>query len=108
MSELSKKIMRRVYYAFLLRKMSHPLFLHLGLLGVSFFALSKAVSIPDVFKNLMAVEVGQVLAFFTGAILHTGTVTIIWLSIISLTLVSLLWRLFKGRRFDVGHKMEWV
>ncbi len=109
MAELSKKIMRRVYYAFFLRQVTHPVFLHAALLLISLFALSRVVSVPDVLANLMQVKVGEVLQFFLGALLNTGTLTIVWLAIIIVTVASLIWRLFRDRRFvHIANRAEWV
>ncbi len=102
--------MRRVYYAFFLRQLTHPIFVHAALLLVSIFALSRVVSIPNILSNLMEVKVGEVVHFFLGALLNTKSATIIWLAVIMLTLVSLLWRIFRDRRFInlEESRAEWV
>ena len=58
MKALKQKIMRRVYYIFALRLILHPIFFHALLLGLSIFALSRVVSIPNVLVNLMDIKVG--------------------------------------------------
>ena len=108
MKTLKQKIMRRVYFVFALRLALHPIFFHMLLLGLSFFALSRVVSIPDVLLNLMDVKVGEVAQFFIGALLKTQAITIDWLVIITLTSCSLLWRLTRGHNFDFSRKTEWA
>lgn len=93
--------MRRVYYAFFLRFLSHPIITHGAIAGVSFLALANVVSIPSIFSNMLEVRVGDVMHFFVSALLNTQSVTIVLLAIISLTLLSLVRRLFKDRRFDM-------
>ena len=108
MKTLQQKIMRRVYYAFALRLALHPIFFHALLLGLSIFALSRVVSIPNILVNLMDVKVGELAQFFVGAFLYTETITIVWLTIILLTFSSLLWRMVKGHTFDFNRKTEWA
>lgn len=108
MKTLQNKIMRRVYYVFALRLALHPIFFHSLLLGLSIFALSRVVSIPNVLLNLMNVKVGEIAQFFIGALLNTQAVTIIWLAIITLTSCSLLWRLVRGHNFSLERKTEWA
>lgn len=108
MKTLKQKIMRRVYYAFALRLALHPIFFHALLLGLSIFALSRVVSIPNVLRNLMNVKVGESAQFFIDAFLSTDAVTIIWIAIITLTSLSLLWRLTRGHNFNFNRKTEWA
>lgn len=111
MKTLQQKIMRRVYYVFALKIVTHPIFFHSFLLGLSIFALSRLVSIPNVLLNLMNVKVGEVAQFFLGALLNTQAVTILWLAIITLTSCSLLWRLIRGHNghsFNFDRKTEWA
>ena len=100
--------MRRVYFVFAIRLIFHPIFFHALLLGLSIFALSRVVSIPNVLVNLMDVKVGEVAQFFIGALLNTQAATIVWLIIITLTSLSLLWRLTRGHNFDFNRKTEWA
>lgn len=100
--------MRRVYYAFLLRQLSHPLFLHAVLLSVSLFAFTRIVSVPDVLANLMEVRVGEVAHFFLGALFNTEADTILWLLAIALISGSLLRRLLKDQRFELPAEAEWA
>lgn len=108
MKTLKQKIMRRVYYTFVLRFILHPIFFHALLLGLSIFALSRVVSIPNVLLNLMDVKVGEIAQFFIGALLNTQAATILWLIVITLTSLSLLWRLTRGHNFDLNRKTEWA
>ena len=108
MKTLKQKIMRRVYYTFALRLALHPIFFHALLLGLSIFALSRVVSIPNILMNLMDVKVGELAQFFIGAFLYTEAITIVWVAIITFTSLSLLWRLTRGHNFDFNRKTEWA
>ncbi|MEX2340697.1 MAG: hypothetical protein WD605_00035 [Candidatus Paceibacterota bacterium] len=108
MTNLHQNIMRRVYYIFALKVATHPIFTHSLLLGISIFALSRVVSIPNVLLNLMEVKVGETAHFFFSALLNTQSATIVWLAIITLTTLSLLWRLLGGHSFNLGRKTKWA
>lgn len=102
--------MRRVYYAFLLRLLSHAVVVHTAVITLSIFALSQVVSIPNIWANLMQVKVGEMVNFFIGALANTQLVVIVWLSLIALTIASLIVRLFRSNRFHVemDREAEWV
>lgn len=102
MAELSKKIMRRVYYAFFLRQATHPFAVHGAIIALCLLALARAVSIPNVWANMMEVKVGELVGFWTGALIGTEIWTILLLAATSIASVSLIWRLLSGRgRFDL-------
>ena len=98
MDQLSKKIMRRVYYAFALRTVIHPVFVHALVLSVSGYLLAQVVSVPDVISNFMQVRVGDAFAFFYNALLNTQTATVVLLAVIVATVLSMLWRSLSNRQ----------
>lgn len=102
--------MRRVYYAFFLRGLTHPLSVHAVVIAIGVFALSRTVSIPNVWANLMQVRVGEMVDFFLGALTNTQFVVILWLSVVMIAFLSLTFRLFKDRRLGmVGEReAEWA
>ena len=110
MNQLRKNIMRRVYYAFCLRLLSHPLAVHGAIIAVGIFALSQVVSIPSVWANLMQVKVGEVVGFFLGALSNTQFVVLLLLAVIMAATLSLTVNLFRNRRFDMAmeREAEWV
>lgn len=110
MTTLGKKIMRRIYYAFLLRAILHPLSVHSAVIMAGMFALSRTVSIPDVWANLMQVKVGEMIAFFVGALLNTQAVVIMWLAVIMAAFLSLTIGLLRDQRFKstLDREAEWV
>lgn len=99
--------MRRVYYAFFLRAITHTVSVHATVLVLSFLALTQVVSIPNVWANMMEVKVGEILSFFINALLNTQSATIFLLVVIAATFSSFLWRLFKDRQFEMAES-EWV
>lgn len=92
MNQLRKNIMRRVYYAFLIDKLKHPVVSHSIVLAVSFFLFTRVVSVPSVWKNLMEIKVGEVLSYLTQALIHTDVFTWSLLVLMSVTLVSMFWK----------------
>jgi len=84
--------MRRVYYVYALRRIKHPLSVHGAVVAVCFFALSRVVSIPDVFSNMLEVKVGELASFWIGAFTNTGLLPLILVGVMTLTALSLPWR----------------
>jgi hypothetical protein len=102
--------MRRVYYAFVLRTLWHPLSVHLAVISIGVFALSRAVSIPDVWANLMQVKVGEMMNFFVGAFLNTQFAVILWVAVIAAALISLTVGMLREQRLKhvLGREAEWA
>ena len=96
-NQLQKKIMRRVYYAFWLRKLKHPFVTHGAILAVSYILLTRVVSVPDVWRNLMEVEVGKVASYLLSALVNSEAATWVLLALMSATIVSMVWKTFKER-----------
>ncbi len=92
MNQLRKNIMRRVYYAFVLRRLKHPLVSHSIVLMLSLFMFTRVVSVPDVWRNMMEIKVGEVLGFLTGALINTDFMTWSLLTLMSVTLISMFWK----------------
>ncbi len=84
--------MRRVYYAFVLRQIKHPFVSHSVVLVLSFFMFTKVVSVPDVWRNMMEIKVGEVLGYLTRALIHTDSLTWFLLALMSITLISMFWK----------------
>lgn len=109
MTKLGNKIMRRVYYAFFLRLVTHPVSVHSLIIATSLLALSQAVSIPSIWHNLMSIKVGEVMSYLLGAFVNTQFAVQILSSVFIAALISLLVSLFRSRRFVlVESEAEWV
>jgi len=92
MNQLRKNIMRRVYYAYALRQLKHPVVSHSAVFVVALFMFTKVVSVPDVWRNMMEIKVGEVFGFLTSALLNTDSLTWFLLALMSFTLVSMFWK----------------
>jgi hypothetical protein len=101
-SSLKRSIMWRVYYAYALRIGTHPLVTHSVLIVGAVFALTYFVSFPHIVENVMQVKVGEVGAYFVGALLHTELWTVVLLALTLAASVSLILRLRRMEpvRFD--------
>lgn len=97
MNRVSKNIMRRVYYAFWLRKLKHPVVSHGAILVASYVLLAQVVSVPDVWRNLMEVEVGMAANYLFSALVNSEVTTWILLGLMSVTMVSMLYKMMKDR-----------
>ncbi|OGG41542.1 hypothetical protein A2837_03515 [Candidatus Kaiserbacteria bacterium RIFCSPHIGHO2_01_FULL_46_22] len=99
MANIKHKVMRRVYYIYTLRRLKHPLFVHSAVVAVCFVALSRVVSIPDVFSNMLEVRVGELASFWIGAFANTGMLPLVLIGVIMFTALSLPWR-WKSHELD--------
>lgn len=81
MNTLQRTIMRRIYYAYMLRLVSLPGvwqgFFMVGVMSM----LTHFVSITHVFENLAHVEVGQVGMFFYNAVRSTEIWTLVLIGV---------------------------
>lgn len=69
--QLKKRVMRRIYLAYLMRKARHPMSLQLGaLLGLGLI-LSFLISLKNVVANALSVQPSGLMNFFADAFLHT-------------------------------------
>lgn len=77
MTTLHTHIMRRIYYAYILRLVLDTQVLLVISLAVTSFGLSYFVSITSVLRNLSDVRVGDVDDFMYDALIHTETSTLV-------------------------------
>ena len=103
--QLQKAIMRRVYYAFALKLVSHPLVAHGVLLVASVFFLTYFVSFPNIFANMLEVKVGELHTYFIESMLHTEiwTVVLLGFAFVNVLILSLRRRepmIGRGRNFE--------
>ncbi len=89
MKALERKIMRGIYYAYILRLITLPgvwqAFLMLGIMA----ALTRFVSITNVLRNITEVEVGMVVPYLLSAARSTEIWTLVLLGLFVGCLYSL-------------------
>ena len=56
---LQRKIMRRVYHAFALRVVTHPVIMKIGLFMLALLVFAKLVHVSKVLENIFSTTVGQ-------------------------------------------------
>lgn len=88
-STIQKNIMRRVYYAYALRMLAHPITRHGALLLVCFALLTRFVSFPNVFHNMLERKLGEVHIFLFESVMSTEIWTLLLFAAIMVALVSL-------------------
>lgn len=98
-NKLTKRIMRRVYYAFAIRLITHKLILSTVFLVLSVYGLSVMVHVASIFENLRRVQVGRLDNYIANAFLHTDVVTLIFLGLVIFSLLSFNYSLLKVPRF---------
>lgn len=97
--------MRRVYYAFALKVVTHPLVAHGALLVVSLFILTRLVNVASIVQNISNVKVGYLDNFILNSLTHTDMVTLSVFGIVCFTLLSLQWNL---RSVRLGQHLQAV
>lgn len=98
-SELTARIMRRVYFVWALRMLLNPLFLKTLIVAVLIARSTEYISYANVFANApQMTNIPQVFVFLRGAMIHTETMT---LMILLATLALLVWL-----AVDFAHKRQ--
>ncbi|MEX0917888.1 MAG: hypothetical protein WDZ93_01925 [Candidatus Paceibacterota bacterium] len=90
---LKNTIMRRIYYAYGLRLLLHPLTAHGAFVAVCAVLLTRFVSFPNVIANILEVKVGEVHQYILGAALQTEVWTVVLVVFIVLNIVWMYSRL---------------
>lgn len=89
--------MRRVYYAFLLRRLKHPVVSHSVVLLLSIFMFTRVVSVPDVWRNMMEIKVGEFFSFIIRALINTDSLTWFLMALMLVTIISMLWKTLRDQ-----------
>ena len=93
MKNTTKKIMRRVWYAFLIKKATHPVTTHSFVLVVAGVFLAQYIHVLAVIRNIAQVQVGELGKYVLETLLSTETVNLLLIGIIMITFLSLRIRL---------------
>ncbi len=78
---LQKKIMRRVYYAYAIRLATTPGVAQGFLMLAVLIGLTRFVSLGNVVRNFMSIEVGHAGTFFYNAVTNTEAWTLLLLGV---------------------------
>jgi hypothetical protein len=96
--------MRRVYYTFAIRLVTHKLVLSTALLALSVYGLSVMVHVASIFENLRRIQVGRLDNYVANAFLHTDILTLLFFGLVVFSLLSFNFSVFKvplhGRRMQ--------
>lgn len=93
---LQKKIMRRIYTAYVMRLVGGTRARHAMIMALSVFALVRFVSVVNVATNFSHVTVGQAGNFILSAFTHTEGWTLLILALFAYAAVSFV----KGESFN--------
>lgn len=89
-SQLSRRIMRRTYYAYAIHLMTRPL-VRFGLPLAAFtFVLAKLVFVAAVFANAQSAGLAQLPAFTFSALVNADSLTLISVSALGFILIGLM------------------
>lgn len=70
-TQLHNKIMRRIYYAYILRVSLQPAILHGFFMLAMLISLTYFVSIGNVLQNMSAIPLGKLGTYAMNSVLHT-------------------------------------
>ncbi len=74
MSDVSKNVMRRVYFIWGVRQLARPLFLKLAALLALLWQLKEAVFVRQVFANMAHIEATEIFNFLSAAFFSTDLI----------------------------------
>jgi hypothetical protein len=87
-TKLHKRIMRRVYTAYVMRLCFGSRARHIALMALCAFGLIRLVSVVDVLRNFSQVTVGQAGDFIVSAFVHADAATLLVLALFAYALVA--------------------
>jgi hypothetical protein len=97
-NSLQRKIMRRIYYAYVLRMVTQPALLHGFFLLAMLIALTHFVSLGNVIQNMMSADLSNIPTFVVNALMNTEAWTLVILGVCIFTLFSLRFSLMPTHR----------
>lgn len=92
-NKLRRDIMRRVYFAFALRLLKHPLTTHGVVLVVAGFILARLVHVAAIYQNILNVRIGDLGNYLYFTLVRADAVTLLVIGVVVFTILSLRWRL---------------
>ena len=92
--------MRRVYYAFAIRLITHKLVLSTAFLMLSVYGLSVMVHVASIFDNLRRVQLGRLDNYVANAFLHTDLLTLVFFGLVVFSLLSFNFTLLQVPRYS--------
>ncbi len=95
---LQRRIMRRVYYAFVIRLLTHKAVLSFALLTLSVYGLSVMVHVASIFNNLRHIQVGRLDNYLANAFIHTDVFTLLFFGLVVFSLLSFNYSLLYTQR----------
>lgn len=87
-TKLQKRIMRRIYTAYVMRTLFGSRARHVALMALCAFGLIRLVSVTDVLRNFSSVSVGQAGDFIVSAFVNADVLTLIVLAIFAYAAVA--------------------
>ena len=86
---LQRKIMRRVYYAFALRVVTHPVIMKIGLFVLALLVFAKMVHVSRIVENVLSTPVGQVPQLAFNAVMRGEVLTLMAIGVMVFVALSL-------------------
>lgn len=93
--QLRRAIMRRVYYAYGISLMVHPMLWHGIALSISVALFGKLVHVAMLIHNLLEIKVSAVPQFVLNAFMRGEVLTIAVVGVMVFTLLSVQWQFIR-------------
>ncbi len=88
-NKIQRKIMRRVYYAFAMRVVQHPVTMKIGLLAVALVVFAEVVHVRKIVENLLSAPLGSVPQLAFNAVMRGEVLTLLAVGVMVFVALSL-------------------
>jgi hypothetical protein len=87
-NQLQRRIMRRVYYAFGIKLLTHRVTLHAFVFTLGLYGLGVMVHVASFIQNLKSMQLQYVDNFMFNALTHTDVYTLLFVGIVVFSALS--------------------
>jgi len=101
-NKIKKNVMRRVYYAYTLRMVTHPIVLHVAVLMVAGYVLARMVHVAAVLKNTANVQLGDLGVYVLQTFMQADVASLFMFGIVVFAVLSLPLRLPQYKHMQIA------
>ncbi len=98
-NQLQRRIMRRVYYAFGIKVLTHKVTLHAFVFTLGLYGLGVMVHVASFMNNLKATQLQNIDNFMFNALTHTDVYTLLFVGIVIFSVLSFNFSLLKTPKY---------
>lgn len=90
-SQLHSAIMRRVYYAYAVRLILHPLTVSAAVFAVGLWAFASLVFVARILESMSTRPVGELPAYLFRVVVHSDVLTLVVTAVTAAAAIYLVW-----------------